>query len=286
MLLLFLLPAIFTIPSSAQTKSDVSVFARLPAGDSIKLKGYLDTLSTCSIYSMKHQRYIDSALQLVPAKASWWQLRGMPLMKQKKYEIGMPYLDSAVKYDKSGHYIEYRAFMKCIFQKSYTGAISDFELAEKANGNSGVMDHSYDFYRGVCYLQLNQLDSAERYMRKTIEKELKRGKDWVHFMSWFYMGIIQYEKEQYTEAIKSFDAGLALYARFSDIKYYKALCLLDINDRKAALATIAECLEDLKSGYTINEDNMFYEQYPYQITKRLVESELEWLKETDTASKP
>jgi len=78
---------------------------------------------------MKRQLYIDSALNIVPKASQLWQQKAMPLFKQKKYEIAMPFLDSAVKYDKTKHWLEYRAFIKCIFQKSYRAAIKDFNLA-------------------------------------------------------------------------------------------------------------------------------------------------------------
>ena len=189
----------------------------------------------------------------------------MPLYKQKKYEIGAPFLDSAVKYD-AQRYIDYRAFMKCIFQKSYRDAIKDFQTAKIVIGAGAVMDHYYDFYIGLCYLQLDELDSAQHYLTATINYQQHTNGD-VHFLDLFYLGIVFYEKEDYPKAIEAFDKSLAVYKDFSDAKFYKATCLWKINKNEQALAVMKEGELDFKQGSTIIEDNVIYEKYPYQVDK-------------------
>jgi tetratricopeptide (TPR) repeat protein len=249
---------------------------KLSIQDSVKFMQYLDKAGEFSLFSMKRQLYIDSALAIVPTASQLWQQKAMPLFKQKKYEIGMPYLDSAVKYDKSKHWLEYRAFIKCIFQKSYRDALVDFNLAQEQNGNSYIMDHSYEFYKGLCYLQLNQLDSAEYFVTKCINEELKdRDENSAHHLHWFYLGVIQYEKEDFIGAAKSFDSSLRQYAQFSDAQFYKALCLKQENQAKEALALLLNARENLQRGYTINESNAIYEAYPYQINKFMLDAYIE-----------
>jgi tetratricopeptide (TPR) repeat protein len=232
------------------------------------------------LFSMKRQLYIDSALNIVPKASQLWQQKAMPLFKQKKYEIAMPFLDSAVKYDKTKHWLEYRAFIKCIFQKSYRAAIKDFNLAQKQNGNSYVMDHSYEFYKGLCYLQLNQFDSAEYLIDKVIKEEIKTRNE-AHHLHWLYLGIVQFEKENYIEAIKSLDSGLKLYPQFPDIQFYKALCLREQKQNKQAVELLLSAKDNLKTGYGINEDNAIYENYPYQINKSMVEAFIEGFQEVE-----
>ncbi len=55
----------------------------------------------------------------------------MPYFKARKYEIGMTYIDKAVKLDDK-RWQPYRAFIKCIFAKTYKAAIEDFEVCEPA----------------------------------------------------------------------------------------------------------------------------------------------------------
>jgi tetratricopeptide (TPR) repeat protein len=235
--------------------------------DSLLVNRYLDSVNVVSIFSQKRQRYLDSALTIAPWEASWWQQKAMPLFKQKKYETGMPYLDSAVKYD-AHSYIDYRAFIKCIFQKSYRAAIKDFEAAKVIIGDGDVMDHTYDFYIGLCYLQLNQFDSAEIYLVKTTDQQRKSmGSHWVHPLDLFYLGIVYYEKEDYTKAIETLDTCLSLYPNFSDAKFYKAMCFARSNKQEEAITIWKEAARDHKLGYTINEDNAEYETYPYQVSR-------------------
>jgi len=278
---IFILMLLAIQPCCSQKKTEkVDNKRKITKQDSIKISKYFDVIDLAPLFSMKRQQYLDSVLIILPWNSQLWQQKAMPLFKQKKYELGMVYIDSAVKYDKSQHWLEYRAFIKCIFQKSYRAAIIDFNLAQKMVGNSVVMDHSYEFYKGLCYLQLNQIDSAEYLIKKCIAEERKaRGEEWIHHLHWFYMGVVQYEKENYKNAVESFDQALKLYPQFSDAQYYKALCLADLNDKKASLDMLLAARVNLKNGFTINEDNAIYESYPYQINKFYLDGYIEYLQQ-------
>lgn len=249
----------------------------LSIADSIACKRYLDSADNSLLFSIRRQLYLDSALQIAPWRAGLWQQKSMPLLKQRKYELAMPYLDSAVKYNEH-KYLDYRAFIKCIFAKSYKDAIADFNAARALLGNSGVMDHSYDFYIGMCYLQLNNFDSCSHLMQKCIDEQTrKNGPSWVHPMNWFYLGIAQQEQLQYEKAISSFDSCLKLYPNFCDAKYYKADCLVKTGRLTEAKPVMEQALADFRNGYTINEDNAIYELYPYQVVKAFIEGYAQYL---------
>ena len=84
------------------------------------------------------------------------------------------------------------------------------------------------------------------------------------------------EKNDHPGAVKAFDRALAGYSRFSDAKYHKALSLRRLGKMGEADALLREARSDLAAGYTISEDNVIYEEYPYQlrnywITARLKE---------------
>lgn len=217
------------------------------------------------LYSQEWQEEIDKGLAKDSTIAYLWQQKAMPLFKQGKYEIGMAYIDEAVKY-KREEYQEYRAFIKCVFAKTYRAAISDFEDCKARFGNNYVQDHSYDFYIALSHIQLNEFEKAELLLEKEIERQLKnQGADWVHHLDLFYLGISKYEQGKLEEAITDFDKALKLYPRFSDVIYYKALCKGRLGNREEAMKLIDEATKYGKEGYTINEDNAIYERYPYQI---------------------
>jgi tetratricopeptide (TPR) repeat protein len=243
------------------------------ATDSTRIKTLFGKAFQCELYDPERQLYLDSIIQIQPNNAYAWQQKAMPLFKQKKYEAGMKYLDLAVQYDKTYKWLEYRAFLKCIFQKNYTAAITDLRAAEKRNPGGIVMDHSYDFYMGLCFLQLTRNDSAEKYIRKSIQSGITRVKEG-HHLEYLYLGITLMEMQNYEEALTVLDRTIKLYPRFADAKFYKAKCLLKTGRQKESIALLKEADADLKAGYTINEDNVVYEDYPYQVKKEWINARL------------
>jgi tetratricopeptide (TPR) repeat protein len=217
-------------------------------------------------FSPEYQAYVDSAITTNPTIAYLYQQKAMPYFKQGKYELGLKSLDKAVELNPHSH-IDYRAFIKCIFAKTYEEAIKDFLLAKSIKGEHGVvMDHSYNFYLGLCYLQLNEFDTSLKFFEQSIAQiEKTNGENWVHPLDLFYAGVATQELNQHKKAIQYFDKALKSYTTFSDAKYYKSISLFRSNQLELAEKTLADCEADFKKGYSINEDNAIYEKYPYQI---------------------
>ena len=91
------------------------------------------------------------------------------------------------------------------------------------------------------------------------------------------MGIIFYEKEQYETAIKYFDDCLKQYPQFSDALYYKAKCKYYLKDKAEALKLFKEARNYYLQSYSIHEANIFYEDYPYQIKKWILDGSIQQL---------
>lgn len=215
------------------------------------------------MFSKEWQNNIDRGLKKDSTIAYLWQQKAMPYFKLRKYEIGMPLIDKAVQFD-AKRWQPYRAFIKCIFQKSYKEALLDFESCKKKWGNSYEMDHTYNFYIAISYLQLNEFKKAEDVFKLDIEDQDKRFGE-AHYLDFFYFGITKYEQQKWEEAIAEFDKALKIYPNFSDLKFYKAFCLLNLSKIEEGKTLLAEGKKDAENGYTINEDNAIYEKYPYQV---------------------
>ncbi len=244
---------------------------RLSSEDSIKLKGYFDKSFQYGLHSTEHQQYLDSALQIKPDSAYLWQQKAMPLYKARKYSLGKPFLAKAVEHNPSS-YLNYSAFMKCIFSKEYQESIQEFLEVKERFGDSYVMDHTYNFYLGLNYLQLNQFKKAKKYLLKSKEQQFKdfpndSPEEACHYLDWFYLGIVEYELENYEEAIKCFDISLLVYENFADAMYFKASGLKKLGKKDEAWQLVEKAFE--LAGNTINEDNVFYEVYPYQVFNKL-----------------
>lgn len=220
---------------------------------------------TKGLFSREWQEEIDKGLAKDSTIAYLWQQKAMPLFKQGKYELGIKYIDQAVKYDRQ-EWQEYRAYMKCIFAKRYQEAIDDFEGCIAHRGNSYVMDHSYYFFIGLSHIQLNNFATAEQTLKTDIERQSKaQGADWVHYLDHFYLGIALYEQGKYEEAVVSFDGALNVYPQFSEALYYKGNSIGRLGDKEAGNELTSQAMKYGKQGYSVNEDNSIYERYPYQI---------------------
>lgn len=211
------------------------------------------------------QACLDKGLEKDSTISYLWQQKAMPLFKARKYEVGMPFIDKAVQYNPQ-KYLSYRAFIKCIFSKEYKAAIIDFEAAIALHGNSYEMDHTYQFYIALSYLQLNEFEKAETIFTADIKDQASEFEDGAHYLDLFYFGITKYELGKYEEAITQFDLALKSYPNFAEVLFYKGMCLarLEKTDEEV-LSIVKEAAKEGKAGNTINEDNVIYEQYPYQM---------------------
>ena len=216
-----------------------------------------------TIMMKEYQDCLDAGLKKDSTIDYLWQQKAMPYFKAKKYTVGMSLVDKAVQYDEK-RWLDYRAFIKCIFAKTYKEAIVDFEDCIKKFGNQYVQDHTYYFYIGISYLQLNEFEKAETIFKNDIEDQTKRMGE-AHFLDLFYYGISKYEQQKWEEAIVEFDKSLKQYPEFSDVEYYKAICLARLGKKEESSSLLAKAIKDAASGYTINEANAIYETYPYKV---------------------
>lgn len=208
---------------------------------------------------------IDLALAQDSTIAVLWQNKALPYWKMKKYDLAVACYDQAVRYDRKT-YLGRRGYLKCIFQRDYKGAIEDMQMAELEYGYDYQNDHSYAFYIALCYLQLNNFEQAKITLEKDLNRTIqKHGESWLHYLDLFYMGIIYYELRDYDQAHHYLDQSLAEYSKFSDAQYYKGMCFLAQNEKNKARTIMLEAQTNAKQGYTINEDDAFYELYPYQV---------------------
>lgn len=243
------------------------VFQKYTAEQEDIIKNATDSCAYKHSYSYEMndwQACLDKGLEQDSTISYLWQQKAMPLFKARKYEVGMSFIDKAVQYNPQ-KYLSYRAFIKCIFSKEYKAAITDFEAAIALHGNAYEMDHTYQFYIALSYLQLNKFKKAERTFAEDIKNQITHFDDGAHYLDLFYYGITKYELGKYEEAIEQFDLALKTYPNFAEVLFYKGLCYARLEKEDEAIALVKEAVKEGKDGNTINEDNVIYEPYPYQI---------------------
>lgn len=257
--------------TTSQEDLENKVALKISQEDLAKVDDYVKKAWGSDMYSINYQVYLDSALAIKPDSAYLWQQKAMPLYKARKYSLGKPFLQKAAEYDAKGQ-LDYSAFMKCIFSKEYEESITEFLEVKDRFGDSYVMDHTYNFYIGLNYLQLNQFEKAKEYLEKSKEQQFldfpsDAPEEACHYLDWFYLGIAEHELSNFEKAIECFDTSLKVYKNFGDAMYYKAFSQLALNRTSEAEVTYKVAFENTQN--TINEDNVFYEIYPYQIFHRL-----------------
>lgn len=233
---------------TSQVDLEEKVALKISQEDLVKVDGYVKKAWGSDIYSVKYQVYLDSALAIKPDSAYLWQQKAMPLYKARKYSLGKPFLQKAVEHDPKS-YLDYSAFMNCIFSKEYEDSITEFLEVKERFGDGYVMDHTYNFYIGLNYLQLNKFDKAKEYLVKSKEQQFldfpkDSPEEACHYLDWFYLGIIEHELSNYENAIECFNTSLKVYENFGDAMYYKAFSQLALNRTSEAKVTYQAAFEN------------------------------------------
>ncbi|WP_324025439.1 hypothetical protein QSV08_19875 [Maribacter sp. BPC-D8] len=256
------------VESSDRVESNI-----LTGIDSMHIREYVEKSFQTPLHSLEHQQYLDSALTIDPTNAWLWQQKAMPLYKARKYQLGRPFLEKAVEHNPE-KYLDYSGFMRCIFSKDYLKSISEFMRAKKEYGDGYVMDHTYNFYIGLDYLQLNKFSKAKEFLLLSKEQQLKdfpndSPQEACHYLDWYYLGIADFELGNYKEAIASFDMSLKVYVNFADALYFKGRSMTKLGNEEGG-EWEKKAFEN--GDNTIKEDNAIYEIYPYQLFHKLNES--------------
>jgi tetratricopeptide (TPR) repeat protein len=226
--------------------------------------------------SSEWQIYADSALLMDAKNDHVWQQKAMPYLKNGDFENWVKNIAHAVEIDPK-RWLPYRAFCRLAFMKDYDEALKDLEEAEKYNKNEMeyVMDHTYDMYKGLCYLETNRLELAKKHLQKSVDYQLNaRGEAWTHYVDLFYLGMVHHLLKDDSRAVYYLDKSLKQYAQFPDANYYKGMILKSLNRPTEALEHLLAAQKAMKNGYRMNEDNEIYANYPLQIGALDIEKEI------------
>jgi tetratricopeptide (TPR) repeat protein len=218
--------------------------------------------------------YCDSLIAACPDIAYAYEQKGLPFIKNGDYKKAFPLEDKAVELDPQ-RWTAYRGFLKCIFTKDYEGAILDFSDAQKLKPNDYEMDHTYFFFQGLCYLELGDLVKAEENFRQDFAVQNISGENRApHFNSLLYRGITYLEMKRYGAAKEDLLNCLKQYPQFPEANFYLALIYEEEKNDSLKEKYLNIAKEGYNSGYRMNEDNIYYAYYPYQITLFEIEQKI------------
>ncbi len=220
------------------------------------------------------QQYCDSLISLCPNIAVAYQQKAIPFIKNGEYEKAFKLEDKAVELEPA-NYVAYRGFLKCIFTKDYENAIVDFQKAEQLTQGGFVMDHTYFFYEGLCDLELgNYLRAGDDFKQDIFIQQGGDKTKAVHFNTLLYAGILYYLIGNDDKAKEYLLECLDLYRQSPDANYYLALVYKREHDRTRKDQYLQIARQSIGQKYGLNEDNVYYAYYPFQITLYEVEQEI------------
>lgn len=209
--------------------------------------------------------YCDSLIAICPNIAIAYQHKAIPFIKNGEYEKAFELEDQAVILEPKMH-TSYRGFLKCIFTKDYEGAIIDFQKAQQLVPNSYEMDHNFLFYEGLCNLELGNYSKAEENLKKDVF--IQTGGDTSktpHFNTLFYLGVLYFEMKNYSSAKKYLLKCIGVYKQHPDANYYLGLIYKKEKNFTLEEKYLQVAKQAFEKEYEINEDNIYYANYPHQI---------------------
>lgn len=269
-IILFLSIGIFTLPGCTYSQGTVGNCQDKKFRDSL-LAFIIDSTAKKERIFYNHKRWqqlCDSVIGICPNTAEAYQLKALPFTKYAAYEHCFSLLDKAVQYDSSA-FLPYRAFIKCIFSKDYEGAIIDFEKSELLHKSSGLMDHSYQFFMALCNLELKNYAAAENHFNNDVKiQQASFPGEPPHYNTLLYMGILKYEEKQYESAKSLLLKCLEKYSQHPEANYYLAIVEEKLGNTKAKHEYLQTGKDAYLQGMRLNEDNIFYTNYPKQVTLR------------------
>ena len=249
--------------------------AKAPASD-CSSKAYQDTLVAryldrgahrISYLSPRWGLYCDSVIAACPNIAYAYQQKAMPLIKCGDYAKAFPLINKAVALD-ANKWLAYRGFLKCIFTKDYAGALVDFRRVAQLKPNGREMDHTYAFFAGLCNMEMGNYKQAEADFDEDMRQQSGAdGRGEIHINTLFYAGLRALKQQQYPQAQSYLERCLKIYAQHPEGNYYLALAQQAQGQKAAARQHLDSAQRALISGYRLNEDNIFYTNYPGQITE-------------------
>ena len=148
----------------------------------------------------------EAAIELNPDNSDAWMERSVSFNKAGDFKKGFEYLDKAVELEPKKH-LGYRGWIRLRKMRDYDKALIDFARLDSLTPNvaDAPWGEDIDFLRGECYFGNKNYQKAIESFNLSI---VNQGEDWADIHTFVYLGICQYELENYEKAITEFERAL------------------------------------------------------------------------------
>jgi tetratricopeptide (TPR) repeat protein len=219
--------------------------------------------------SVPQQLLLLEALSYDSINGDIWREKGVPFLKRGMATEFEEHYKNAVGYNPMV-WAGWRGYIYLFFYRDYQRAIAGFDMTDTLT--PGLVDYpqalSVDYLRGICYLKLNQHDTAVSLFDKHIayEKEIS-GPQYVMPQAYLYKGIAAYKSEKYALAQQTFKEGVELAPQNADLLFWHAKALLIMGEKARARISLEEAALQLKAGNRNIRPYVeeFFQTYPSSI---------------------
>lgn len=128
------------------------------------------------------------------------------LNKAGDFENGFKYLNKAVELNPKLH-LGYRGWIRLRKMRDYDKALIDFNRLDSLTPNfvDAPWGENIDFLRGECYFGKKDYPKAIEFFNSNIKNQKE---DWADIHSFVYLGLCEYELENYEKSIREFQRAL------------------------------------------------------------------------------
>lgn len=180
----------------------------------------------------------DQAINLDRNNADYLFNRGLAWYWKENYDKAINDFNKAIELDKNnGFYPHYRGRTR-YYQGLYEEAIKDFDKATELNTNNAI----FYLYRGRALVSTGIYDKAFEDLNEAIKRNGKS--------AYFHLGIANYYKGNYEEALENLERDLSNYLSDPTIWAIKGYMLL-------AQQRFEESRDCFNKAHKLNKDNLY-----------------------------
>lgn len=153
--------------------------------------------------------------------------------KAGNFTTGFKYLNKAVELEPDLH-LGYRGWIHLRKLRNYNKALEDFNRLDSLTPNfiDAPWNEDIDFLRGECYFGKKEYKTAISYFNQSVKNQ--KSDDWADVQTFVYLGICEYNLENYEQAILEFKRALKQSKFTCEAHYWLAKTYLKLNNFKEA----------------------------------------------------
>jgi tetratricopeptide (TPR) repeat protein len=200
----------------------------------------------------KAETLLDQILELDPNNCDALREKSVPYLKRGIPHLWKPLFDKAVACDPIA-WQPWRGYLYLYFYRDYDKAIADFNASDTLTPNfiDAPQGQSVNYWRGLAYLGKSDYENSLKYFLTHISAELEEaGEEWIETSTFLYLGIAQYELEDYEQSEINLTKMLNYnYGNSADANYYLALINLKSENYQKAEEHILTAKDNYEKGY-------------------------------------